>query len=409
MKACTIVKKTLYHIRRIETRFKNWILKYVLPVSYLWISLTTAQKLNKKKKLLIVRIDAIGDFVLFSPFLSFYRKLFKDYKITLLVNTVNASFAERYLKDGTIDNIMTFNRGKSGSFVYMRNLLQSIKNEGFTIAIYPTYSREAAGDYIIVSSEAYTRIGCDGDYRNISYANRQKTDAFYTHLVPASEETLIEPERNKEFIVGLANQLGLPLQIGAYLPALTPNSIETQEAQTLLGSEGYDPTKKYMIVCPGSSDPKRNWQIEKFAQVITDIHNIYHIEIILCGSRQEMPDINTLKSLINFHTIDLTGKTSLSVFAAVCTKAIMYLGNDTGTTHIASAVGLPIVCIMGGGINRFFPYGDSATHVAVYDENKYAETAHESRLRYKTMYGTEKNVTEAQVLTATRKILDQIL
>jgi len=46
--------------------------------------------------------------------------------------------------------------------------------------------------------------------------------------------------------------------------------------------------------------------------------------------------------------IDITGKTTLTTLAAILKSSLLYIGNDTGTVHLASAVGTPTVCIMGG-------------------------------------------------------------
>ena len=67
------------------------------------------------------------------------------------------------------------------------------------------------------------------------------------------------------------------------------------------------------------------------------------------------------------HLINLVGKTDLLILAAVYEKSLMYVGNDSGLVHIAMAVGIPTVCIIGGGhLGRFYPYGDEKMHIPVY-------------------------------------------
>ncbi len=191
------------------------------------------------------------------------------------------------------------------------------------------------------------------------------------------------------------------------MPIFTPAASDLKAAEELLKKEGYDSSKKYVLVCPGSSDQERNWQIEKFAETANSLHKTNGVGIIIGGSTQEKHATEALKKLLSFPVVDLTGKTTLPIFGAICTKAKVYVGNDTGTTHLAGAFGLPVVCIMGGGINRFFPYGDPKTHIAVYDNDLYAETAKEPRMRYQSMYAAEKNVKVSQVLDAVREVLER--
>lgn len=404
----SVIIRIINAARFVKERVQNRLRQYLLALAYTSVSLSTPTTSGKEKKLLIVRIDAIGDFILFSPFLAYYRELFKDYEITLLVNKVNIAFAERYLVDGTIDRLLTFDRKKSGkSFSYTWGLFKTIRDSDFSVAIYPVYSREIMGDYLTTVSGAARKISCDGDYRNISRAERERTDPRYTDLIPSSPTVLPEPERNKEFIEGLAAQLGSKITIDKYLPVFVPNADDTEAAKSLLNESGFETDKEYMIVCPGSSTPEKNWPVEKFAEAVESLHRSYGIEAIVCGSTQESAAAKVLEELIPFPIINLTGKTSLPVFGAVCKKAEIYIGNDTGTTHIAAATGLPIVCIIGGGIDRFFPYGDPETRVAVYDTARYASTASEPVLRYRSMHGTEKNVTVSQVLEAARKVLEK--
>ncbi|MHB8913398.1 MAG: glycosyltransferase family 9 protein [Minisyncoccota bacterium] len=399
-----IIIKIINFMLSVKSRMRDRLRGYLLAFAYMSVSLSP-RTTSAGKKLLIVRIDAIGDFILFSPFLAYYRKLFEDYEITLLVNKVSTAFAERYLADGTIDHLLIFDRKKSRGFWYARRLLKTVKNEGFVTAVYPVFSREIMGDYLVAASSASKRIGCDGDYRNISRATRSKTDTFYTELIDASKSTLPEPERNKEFTEGLAARLGSQMAIDEYLPVFKPSADDIRIADSLLSGSGLSVGRNYMIVCPGSSTPEKNWPVGKFAEVIADLHTTYGIETVVCGSTQEGAAARALEELLPFPIINLTGKTTLPVFGAVCTKAEIYIGNDTGTTHIAAAVGLPVVCIIGGGIDRFFPYGDPQTHIAVYDTARYASTASEPVLRYQSMHGSEKNVEVSQVLEAAKEIL----
>jgi heptosyltransferase-3 len=374
------------------------------------VFLTPRPKREEKKKLLIVRIDGIGDFILFSPMLAYYRELYKEYEITLLVNTMNRELADRYLTDGTLDHVLTFDfdrKKSSGNFWYNRAFLKTIRDLQFSVTIYPVYSREIIGDYMIAVSGAREKIGYDGDYRNISKSTREKTDTYYTELILASPGILQESERNKEFVERLAAHLGVPVHITAYLPVFTPSVEDMHTAEQLLYTAGFDPTKKYMIVCPGSSSSNKNWPVEKFADLITQLHQTYGLEVIVGGSTQETATTKALQGLLPFSIIDLTGKTTLPVFGAVCKKAEIYIGNDTGTTHIAAATGLVTVCIVGEGIDRFFPYGNTEKNIAVYDETTYASAvAGDPEMRYKLMHGTEKNVTVTQVLGTIHKALE---
>lgn len=154
-----------------------------------------------KKKLLIVRLDAVGDFVLFLDTFKEYKKLYpySEWEITLLGNdlwqdlAVTLPYADNYL----FVNRKSFNR----NLIYRYKILRRIRCAGFDTAIQPTYSREYSfGDAIIRASAATERIGNAGDASNLISFQKKISDGWYTRLIEAPAGELSELEYNAEFI-----------------------------------------------------------------------------------------------------------------------------------------------------------------------------------------------------------------
>ena len=105
-------------------------------------------------------------------------------------------------------------------------------------------------------------------------------------------------------------------------------------------------------------------------KLINWIKTKYNFEIIVCGSKKEKYLVNQIKKQISVPVIDFVGKTNLTTLAEILKQSTLYIGSETGTLHISSAVGTPTICIMGGGhFGRFFPYGDLNKNRIVYDHN----------------------------------------
>jgi ADP-heptose:LPS heptosyltransferase len=230
--------------------------------------------------------------------------------------------------------------------------------------IYPTYSRESLGDAIVKVSKATERIGQVGNTDNISQWQKNITDRFYTKLIPIEGSPLTEIERNRKF----AESLGA-LVIHAPLPSLTVSDTEVAAAQRFLISRGLK-NKPYAVINPGSQAPFKRWPLKCFAEVIDYLHTHYGLEIVLTGIPSERYLGENIQKMTRVKVIDTIGWTSFVELSAILKKSILYVGNDTGTVHIAAAVGTPTVCIMGGGhFGRFFPYGDLTKNRIVYDKN----------------------------------------
>ncbi|MCK9613965.1 MAG: glycosyltransferase family 9 protein [Candidatus Omnitrophica bacterium] len=317
------------------------------------------KKDGKIKKLLIVRIDNIGDFVIFSPMLKYYRMLYPNYHITLLVNRLALELAKRF---DEMNALIAFDRRKfNRDLIYKRRLLKKIKEEEFDVVIYPTYSRESNGDYIVRFSEAAEKIGFDGDVCNITLKEKLENDKNYTKIIPAIPGIILETERNKEFVEAFG------AKVDNAIPSFTPSVDDETETKKLLFDNGLTDDKLFIVICPGVSSNNRMWPLEKYAQVVAWLRKEKNLEIVISGSNNERYLAEKIAVIANVSIIDITGKTTLTALAAILKKSILCIGNDTGIIHLAAAVGTPTICIMGGGhFGRFFPYGNLSRNKIIF-------------------------------------------
>ena len=311
------------------------------------------------RKLLIIRIDGIGDFILFSPMLKYYRMLYKNYHISLLVNKLVVDLAKRF---DAVDEVISFDGKKfNRDLIYRRRLLRKIKEECFEIVIYPAYSRTPIGDYIVKISQANEKIGFDGDLCNITRHDKLRNDRYYTKLIPTKPGIISEIERNKEFLEALG------IKVNLVIPSFTPSRKDEAEARKILSGNGLKDSSPFVVVCPGAGSEKKIWPLERYAHLITWLKKEKGIEAVIIGSDNEHYLARKIESIANIPIIDITGKTSLPTLSAILKKSLLYIGSDTGSVHLAAAVGTPTVCIMGGGhFGRFFPYGDLDKNGIVY-------------------------------------------
>lgn len=351
---------------------------------------------QKKKRLLIVRIDAIGDFIIFSPMLKYYRMLYPDYYITLLVNKLALDLAERFVD---INELIPFDRRKfSSDLIYRRRLLKEIRERAFDVVIYPTYSRESNGDYIVRFSGAPEKIGFDSDTCNITPKKKLRNDKLYTKLIPATPGIIVETERNKEFVEALG------INVNDYLPIFKPSEDDEKEGNTILFEKGLKIGNPFVVIFPGASWKQKIWTLEKYAQVVAWLKKGKGVEVVICGSKSETHLVKRIESVANIPVINMVGNTTLPVLAAILKKSLLYIGSDTGILHLAAAVGTPTICIMGGGhFGRFFPYGDLEKNRIVYKTMDCFGC--NWRCRYKTVRCIEE-ISVEQVMKEIKNILN---
>lgn len=310
-----------------------------------WLCLFIPHQTDKglKKKILFIRLDAIGDFILWLNAAKEIRRLYPqgEYEITLLGNQIWTSIAEKL---PYFDRVLSLDRRKFlNNPFYRLKVLKNIRQAGFNIVIQPTFSREFLfGDAIVRVSGAEKRIGSQGDFSNIMPWQKRISDRWYTKLISASDKSLMEIERNAEFM----KELGLK-EIRAGIPSL-PVSGNLPS--------GFD-LSDYYVIFPGAGVELKKWPLSHFKELHRRIFEATGWVGVVCGGQGEKLLGETIEQYVDVPLQNWIGRTSLRELVEIIAKAHILIGNDTSAVHIAAAVSTPAVCILGGGhFGRFLPY-----------------------------------------------------
>ncbi len=102
-----------------------------------------------------------------------------------------------------------------------------------------------------------------------------------------------------------------------------------------------------VIHCQSNYAPK-DWPAEKWEKYVTWLLNTYDYPILEIGLGSNLK-INSDR----FH--NLTGKLSLMETAALISKSKLFIGLDSGPSHMANAAGIPSIILM-GALNNFLTY-----------------------------------------------------
>ena len=323
-------------------RILNLIFKVLLCFIDVLSLFTKRESKSTENKILILRLDAIGDFILWLDSARYFRKIYPDKKIILLGNKVWTELAKKF---PYWDEVWDLDRHKFyRNLLYRVRLLKKIRKAGFNIVIQPTYSREFLyGDAIVQISGAQKKIGSVGDCSNIRSIEKKISDRFYTQLIPANLKPLMELRRNAEFIRGLG------FACMADLPDMMP------AAQGINNPAAHN--SPYFVLFPGASWTGKQWPIEKFSEFASLVFYKTGMSAVICGGPTEWDLGKNLIAIMDIPAINMVGKTSLTELVAVIKDAQFLLGNETSAVHIASAVGVPAFCLLGGGhYGRFMPY-----------------------------------------------------
>ncbi len=145
-------------------------------------------------------------------------------------------------------------------------------------------------------------------------------------------------------------------------PELTLPLPAHAEADRLLASF---PPGPILGLNPGSVWPTKRWTAEGFAHVATRAVKD-GANVVLFAAPDEIPEVRAVRkhmgeAALSSRVLDLSGKTSLPVLAALISRVQCYLTNDSGPMHLAWAQHVPVTAIFGPTVRAlgFFPRGQS--------------------------------------------------
>jgi len=285
-------------------RILNLIFKVVLCFIDVLL-LSTKRESKTTKSVLIIRLDAIGDFILWLD--------------SALGNQVWTDLAKKF---PYWDEVWELDRRKfCRNLPYRVRLLKKIREADFDIVIQPTYSREFLyGDAIVRISGAREKIGSVGDCSNIRPIEKKITDRFYTQLIPANPKPLMELRRNAEFVGGL----------GYTFQSALPDMMSV--AQGINNPVANN--SPYFVLFPGALWTGKQWPVEKFSEFASSVFHETGMSAVICGGQTERQLGKALIAIMAIPVVNMVGETSLAELSAIIKDAQFLLSNDTsGCCH----------------------------------------------------------------------------
>jgi len=370
------------------------LIKFI--IYYLINFIITPSKEIKPKSLLLIRLDAIGDYVLFRNFIEVLAKSkkYKDYKITLLGNSAWKSLSEE-LDTEYVDECIWLDRNKfSKDLLYRYQKLKEITARGYEVVMSPVYSREFIyADAIVKLIYANDKIGSIGNTSNIRVWQKNISDKYYTKLVPAKNELMFEFSRNKEFF---ENILDVKLNI------IKP-TIETQNKKL-----SFELPNNYAILFIGASASYRKWNIKNFVKIAEYLKESYGYNIVLCGGPTDKNEAIEFKRYFYGEHLDLVGKTSLVELLTIIYNGSLMLSNETSAPHFAVALEMTknFVISNGNHYGRFTPYPKevSENYYVIYHPKIEQDLDDYKKLSNKYGYGSDLDINEITLESVKEKI-----
>jgi ADP-heptose:LPS heptosyltransferase len=177
--------------------------------------------------------------------------------------------------------------------------------------------------------------------------------------MPAQNEAVILMQRLRAS--GIAPEANGHFRI----PLLQAGRSDRTAAVEWLAARRKHPERSLIALCPGCKKPANAWSLERFIELGRRILSIGSAEILILGGPSDRMAALRLTAELGSDALNAAGQFSVAGSAALLSQCQLLVGLDTGTTHLAAAVGVPCVVIQSANsyAGHWDPLGESHTVV----------------------------------------------
>jgi len=294
------------------------------------------KKKKRLEKVLIIGASCLGDMLLLTPAIRAIRKKYPQANFSILLGPRAREAVEN---NSWFSEVIIWD--KKTSLSQKLNLIKSLRKRHFNLVV---------------------------DFRNTLlpfFIRGEKNLTFFWKELFSGKNKVHEAERRLRM---LPSSFPMPENKSPFFPVskenrlslqkiLNENGIKSDEEELhphlspppLRGRNEKGGRTKLIILNPGANWPAKRWKKGGFARVGDELVKKYKAKIIIVGGEKERGLAEKVKNLMREEAINLAGKTTLGELAALLEKSSLFITNDTGPMHLASAVKCPVVAIYGPG------------------------------------------------------------
>ena len=291
------------------------------------------------ERFLIIRLGAIGDVVHTLPLAAAIKDARPDSHVTWAVEPAPR---EVLLGNPDIDEILTVDTKAwrknvfSGGFAALRRDLLAIKYVGADVAL------DAQGllksGLLTWASKAPVRIGFEHRYcregMNVLFTSHQVLPPDNPHHVVEKNLSLLGP-------------MGLPIPSHEqYRFSLHETQGEREQAENCLDSLGHRDGRPLLVIHPGAAWVTKRWAPERFARLADHWRENDMGDVLLIWGPGEEKVVEEVTGAMKTEPL-VAPATSIREMMALIRRGACFVGGDSGPLHLAAAMGVRCLAIMG--------------------------------------------------------------
>jgi heptosyltransferase-2 len=292
-------------------------------------------------RILILRLDEIGDVVMTTPVLRELRRNLPQAWITLVVKPSVYNLVERCPH---VNEVLVYDWSAEAGLPEWRRRGRAMRwawahlwPRRFDLAILPRWDADyQQATFLAYASGARWRVGYSEAVSGHKSRVNLGYDSLLTHVLKDAT-VKHEVERNLDVL----RFLGGSVQEDRLELWLRPE--DEVFAGQCLRSHYVQPGDLLIAFGPGAGSPKRMWPLANFLEVGGWLSKEEHARILVIGGKGEEKLGQALRQQLGETVINVVGQTTLRQAGALLKHCLLFVGNDAGPMHLAAAAGVPVI------------------------------------------------------------------
>ena len=281
------------------------------------------------QRILIIRLDRLGDVVLSTPVIQALRAKFPDAYLAMMVRP-----ACREIIDGNplLNEVIVYDkdvlhRSVKATWRFARRL--RAHHFDTAIVLHPTNRSH----WIVRFAGIPMRVGYD-----------RKWGRLLTHRVPHAKQ---EGEQHEaRYTLQLLEPLGIR-DVEPH-PSVPVNAEAAASAEALLTAAGIALGETIVAIHPSASCISKRWMPQRFAEVADRLIREHGARVcIVAAGPDGVESARQTAAAMAQPVVNLAGRLTIAELAAVLRRCRLLISNDSGPVHVAAALGDPVVDIFG--------------------------------------------------------------
>jgi ADP-heptose:LPS heptosyltransferase len=265
-------------------------------------------------RFLISRLSSLGDVVCTLPAAVALKSSFPDSKVSWVVS---ARFSEVVRLCTAVDEVILAKKSlKSGDWPELAEpFVAAFDLQGLFKSAWPVHL-----------SKSPVKLG---------YHWQREGSCLFTNAVLPDKSSFHIVDQ----YVDVVRSYGAEASIAKF--GLLPRADDLQDVTARLKADG---AERFIIINPGAGWAAKRWPPGSFAQVGNEMARRGRRVVLIGGATEEDQSISSdVASGMNPKPLSWTGKTTIGQLVALISIADAHVGGDTGSTHIAAALGVPAI------------------------------------------------------------------